>query len=113
MIRALPRLSDRFPPIGKLTLRWETVNKRRSLERKTWVFAPHVRFMLHVDCPARGCFDGGHDLEGLVAAATERGLAHLDGSVRCGGWRTGTDSRRLEPCDCELRFVIDVDYTRS
>ena len=110
LLRRLPRLADRFPAVAKLTLRWVMVDGHRALEHKTWVFNPDVRFMLQVDCANRGCVDGGHDLEALVASAVAAGQSEMDGELRCKGWRAGTDARRLDPCDCELHFHVDIEY---
>jgi len=109
-LKAHPRLRDRFPTIRQITLQWSSRHGTTELAAKTWVFKPHVRALMELDCPRRGCLDGGHDLERLVRDACTQGRSEVSGVDVCDGWRSGTDSFRLERCGCTLHYSIAIIY---
>ena len=110
-LRTLPRLGERYPEVHSVQVKWAAFRKGAALESKTWLFRKNIRALLKLDCPCRGCFDGGFDLEPIVSAEIEKRIDETSVALHCEGWRSGTDSFRLHRCACELQVVLKIAHS--
>ena len=84
--------------------------KGRVLQQRPWMFHRNVRALMLLDCPRRGCLDGGFDIEPMVRGAVRCRDTKLVASLTCGGRRSGADSFRLQRCACELELEVAIGY---